>query len=126
MPDPELERYRRALVLELSGAKSTAAGSTIIVDLKLSNRGDRAIEACLGRSRSISVGSASSIEFTHHTGCGRNFRLAPGGEVVWPETFERLRETSKDVNLQVSIEVVNPRRCGSTRCSGITLTATRD
>jgi hypothetical protein len=129
LPDPELAIYRRALVLELIGAKSTAAGS-VVVDLKLSHRGDRTIDACIGPSRSLSArsagGSASSLEFTHHAGCVRNFRLAPGGELVWPETFERFSKTSTDAKLEVSIEILNPRRCGATGCSRTTLTAARD
>jgi hypothetical protein len=126
MPDPALETYRRGLVLESVGVKRAAAGSPVVVDLKLSNRGDKVIAACLGPSRSISIGSASSIDLTHHTGCVRNFELAPGGELVWPETFEQAPTPSGNARLEVSIEVLNPRRCGSTGCSRITLTATRE
>jgi hypothetical protein len=51
----------------------------------------------------------------------RNFRLPPGGELVWAEKFEQFAALSKDPKLEVSIEVLNPRRCGATGCSRIEL-----
>ncbi len=103
MADPALETYRRALILEVIGVKGAGAGSPNVVDLKLSNRGDQLTAACIGASRSISIGSASSLEFTHHTGCVRNFELAPGAQLVWRETFDQAPTLSNDARLEVSI-----------------------
>jgi hypothetical protein len=126
--DPELETYRRSLSLEVIGWKRVASG--IALELRVSNKGTRSIDACVGPGRFVTVkskaGSGSQAEMVHHPGCVKNFRLAPAGEFVWGEVVEMTSEAFSAAleEIEVTVQILNPRRCnGWTGCSGTDLRA---
>jgi hypothetical protein len=117
MPDPEFAALKGVLTLSLVEAKRSESGASADVTFKMANRWSTTAKACLGPSRSVSykVASSSGISssFVDHPGCTREFTIQPGGEMTWAETLEVSRLSEGRVQLQVDVQIVNPRRCGS-------------
>jgi hypothetical protein len=117
MPDREFAALENALTLRIAEAKRSASGGTVDFSFELMNRGGTSAKACLGPARSVSykVASSSGISstFVHHPGCTREFTIQPAGVMSWVETLEVPRLSQGRVELEVEIQVVNPRRCGS-------------
>jgi hypothetical protein len=52
----------------------------------------------------------------------REFTIQSGGVMAWGETFEVPRLSQARVEVEVSVQIVNPRRCGSWgNCAAIEL-----
>lgn len=117
MPDPEFASLKGALTLSIVEAERSESGASADFTFRLANRGSTTAKACLGPSRSVSykVASSSGISgsFVDHPGCTREFAIQPGGEMTWAETLEVPRLSEGRVHLQVDVQIVNPRRCGS-------------
>jgi hypothetical protein len=117
MPDPEFAALKTALILRIVEAKRAASGGTINFSLELTNRGSASAKACLGPSRSVSykVASSSGTSFTSvdHPGCTREFTIQSGGVMSWDETLEVPRLSQGRVEVEVSVQIVNPRQCGN-------------
>jgi hypothetical protein len=117
VPDPEFAALESALTLSIVGAKRSASGGSGDFSFELTNRGSRSAKACLGPSRSVSYKVASSggtsSTFVDHPGCTREFTIQPGGVMSWDETLEVPRLSQGHVEVEVSVQIVNPRRCGS-------------
>ena len=117
MPDPEFAALKDALTLRIVEARRSASGGSVDFTLELTNRGSTSAKACLGPSRSVSykVASSSGTSFTFidHPGCTREFTIQPGGVMSWAETLEVPRLSQGRVEVEVSVQIVNPRRCGN-------------
>ena len=130
MPDPEFAALGRALTLGIVDARRSASGSSADFSLELTNRGAAMARACLGPSRSVSYNVASSSgissSFVDHPGCAREFTIRSGGVMSWHETLEVPRLSQGRVEVEVSVQIVNPRRCGSWgACAAIDLKSNR-
>jgi hypothetical protein len=124
MPDPEFAALESTLVLKIDQAKRHEAGDAIDFTFELKNRGSASVRACLGPSRSLSYEVASrggtSSRFVDHPGCVRQFDILPSGVITWDETLEVSRLPEGPVTVEVSIEIVNPRRCqGAAGCTAL-------
>jgi hypothetical protein len=125
MPDIEFVALEKALTLTIAEAKRTASGGSVDFSFELTNRGSTNAKACLGPSRSVSYKVASSggtsSRFVDHPGCTREFTVQPGGVMSWAETLEVPRLSQGRVEVEVSVQIVNPRRCGGWGCAAINL-----
>ena len=126
IPDPEFAALKSALTLTLVEAKRSASGGSADFSFELTNRRSTSAKACLGPSRSVSYKVATfsgiSSAFVDHPGRAREFTIQPGGVMSWDETLEVPRLTQGRVEVEVSVQIVNPRRCGSWgNCAAIEL-----
>jgi hypothetical protein len=116
MPDPKFAALKGALTLSIVEAKRSESGASADFTFRLANRGSATAKACLGPSRSVSykVASSSGISsrLVDHPGCTREFTIQPGGVMSWAETLEVPRLSEGRVEIEVSVQIVNPRRCG--------------
>jgi hypothetical protein len=116
MPDREFAALESTLALNVVAAKRTADGSADF-SFELTNRGNASAKACLGPSRTVSYRSAASsgasMTFVDHPGCTREFAIQSGGVMTWDEPLEVPRLQQGRVLVEVSVQIVNPRRCGS-------------
>jgi hypothetical protein len=117
MPDPAFTSTVSALTLHIAEATRSASGGSADFSFELRNRGSTNAKACLGPSRNVSyeVGSSSgtSMTFVDHPGCTREFTIQSGGVMSWDETLEVSHLSQRHIKVEVSIQIVNPRRCGS-------------
>jgi hypothetical protein len=117
MPDREFASLEKTPSLNIVEAKRAAAGGSADFTFTLTNPGSTNAQACLGPSRSVSYKSASSSgirsTFVDHPGCTREFTIHPGGVMSWAETLEVPPLSEGRVEVEVSVQIVNPRRCGS-------------
>jgi hypothetical protein len=117
MPDPEFAALESALTLSIVEATRGASGRSADFSFELTNRGSTSATACLGPSRSVSYEGVSSIgissTFVDHPGCAREFTIQSGGVMSWDETLELPRQSQGRVDVEVTVQIVNPRRCGS-------------
>lgn len=117
MPDPAFTALERAVVLRIVEARRGALGDSADFSFELTNRGSTNAKACLGPSRVVSyeVGSSSgsAVTFVDHPGCTREFTIQSGGVMSWNETLEVPRLSQGRVEVEVTVQIVNPRRCGS-------------
>jgi hypothetical protein len=129
MVDPELAALERTLKLEIEQARRLHRNGSTEFVFKLSNQGATVAEACLGPGRSVSYSSSgrsgTSMTFVDHPGCVREFTLQPSGEMTWREELEVPTVAHGIVEVEVDVEVVNPRRCGGCGCSTIELHSNR-
>jgi hypothetical protein len=126
VPDPAFAALKGALTLSIVEAKRSASVGSADFSFKLTNRGSTSANACLGPSRSVSYKAASSSgissSFVDHPGCTREFAIQSGGVVAWAETLEVPRLAEGRVEVEVSVQIVNSRRCGSWgNCAAIDL-----
>jgi hypothetical protein len=129
MPDREFAALEKALTLRIAEAKRSASGGSVDFSFELTNRGSTSAKACLGPSRSVSYKVASSSgttsSFVNHPGCTREFTIQPGSVMAWAETLEMPRLSQGRVELEVDVQLVNPRRCGSAGCTAFDLKSNR-
>ena len=126
MPDPGFAALQSALTLSIVEARRGASGSSADFSFELTNRGSTSATACLGPSRSVSykVASSSGVSsrFVDHAGCAREFTIRSGGVMSWDETLEVPRLSEGRVEVEVRVQIVNPRRCGRWgNCAAINL-----
>lgn len=116
MPDREFAALEKTLTLNIAEAKRSASGGSADFSFGLTNRVSTSAKACLGPSHSVSYKAASSSgissRLVDHPGCTREFTVQPGGVMSWAETLEVPRLSEGRVELEVSVQIVNPRRCG--------------
>jgi hypothetical protein len=116
MPDREFAALEKALTVNIAGAKRNPFGGSVDFSFEMTNRGSTTAKACLGPSRSVSYrlssSSGTTSTFVDHPGCTREFTIQPGGVMSWTETLEVPRLSQGRVDLQVDVQIVNPRRCG--------------
>jgi hypothetical protein len=55
----------------------------------------------------------------------REFTIQPGGVMGWAETLELPRLSQGRVELEVDVQLVNPRRCSSVGCTAFDLKSNR-
>jgi hypothetical protein len=120
--DQQLARIARSLELTVVRARVTDSRDGIELDLSLRNRGNSAAVACLGPGRSVSSSAgAGMMTLVDHPGCVREFTIPPGEAMTWSERLDTQAPSEagagQDVQVEVEIEIVNPRRCGSFGCS---------
>jgi len=129
MPDREFAALEKAVTVNIADAKRNLSGSSIDFSFEMTNRGSTTAKACLGPSRSVSykgaASSGTSSGFVNHPGCTREFALQPGGVMAWAETLEVPRLSQGRVELEVDIQLVNPRRCGRAGCMAFDVTSNR-
>jgi hypothetical protein len=117
MPDSQFAALQRALTLTIVKAQRSASSGSADFSFELTNRGSTSAKACLGPSRSVSYKVASSSgtsgTFVDHPGCTREFTIQSGGVMSWDETLEVPRLSQGRVEIEISVQIVNPRRCGS-------------
>ena len=129
MPDPEFAALESALTLSIVKA-TRGAGSTANFSFELTNRGTRSAVACLGPSRSVSYEGASSSgvsgTWVDHAGCVREFTIQSGDVMSWDETLEVPRLSEGRIQVEIGVQIVNPRRCGGWgNCAAIDLKSNR-
>jgi hypothetical protein len=129
MPDSEFAALKDALTLSIIEAKRNESGGAADLTFRLTNRGNTPAKACLGPSRSVSYtvasSSGTSSHFVNHFGCMREFTIQPGGTMAWAEALEVPRLSQGRVELEVDVQLVNPRRCGSAGCTAFDLKSNR-
>ena len=129
MPDREFAALEKALTLRIAEAKRSASGGSVDFSFELTNGGSTSAKACLGPSRTVSYEVASSSgttsSFVNHPGCMREFTIQAGGVMAWAETLEVPRLSQGRVELEVDVQLVNPRRCGSAGCTAFDLKSNR-
>jgi hypothetical protein len=117
MPDREFAAVEKAHTLNIADAKCSASGGSVDFSFELTNPGSTSAKACLGPSRSVSftvaASSGTSSRLVDHPGCTREFTIQPGSVMSWAETLEVPRLSQGRVGLEVDVQIVNPRRCGS-------------
>jgi hypothetical protein len=126
MPDPRFATLKNALSVSIVKAKRSVSGGSADVSLELTNRGSTSAKVCLGSSRSVSYKSASSSgtsgTFVDHPGSTREFTIQSGGVMSCDETLEVPHLPQGRVEVEVGVQIVNPRRCGSWgNCAAIDL-----
>jgi hypothetical protein len=126
VPDREFAELGQGLTLNIVEATRSTSGGSFDFTLELANRGSTSARACLGPSRTVSYKVASSsgttVHSVDHPGCMREFTIQSVGVMSWAETLEVPRLPDGRVEVAVSVQIVNPRRCGSFgRCATIDL-----
>jgi hypothetical protein len=125
MPDPEFTALENTLVLRVINAKRNASGDSVDFSFEFTNRGSADAKACLGLSRNVSYrtesSSGTSFRWVDHPGCMREFTIQSGGVMSWDETLEVSRLPQGHVEVEVAVQIVNPRRCGGWRCAALDL-----
>jgi hypothetical protein len=115
MPDSEFAALEKALTLNIADAKRVRSDGSVDFSFEMTNHGSTIAKACLGPSRSVSYqlssSSGTSSTLVDHPGCTREFTIQPGSVMSWAETLEVPRLSQGRVDLQVDIQIVNPRRC---------------
>lgn len=123
LPDPEFAALERSLELSIVGAERTEPGNAVDFEFELRNLGGSTAEACLGPSRVVSYrtssGGGSSLDGVDHPGCVREFAIRSGDALRWRETLRVSEASSGHAEVEVEIEIVNPRRCGGVGCPAI-------
>ena len=116
MPDREFAALEKALTLRIADATRHPSGGSVDFSFEMTNGGSTMAKACLGPSRSVSYrvasSSGASSTFVDHPGCTREFTIQPGGVMSWTERLEVPRLSHGRMDLQVDVQIVNPRRCG--------------
>jgi hypothetical protein len=123
MPDPEFSAASRALALVIVEASRSRSVGSVDFEFQLKNQGESTVRACLGPSRSVSDGTTVSSESVNHPRCIREFALSSGGAIRWRETIKVTGLRAGRAEVQVEIEVVNPRRCGKAGCTSVQVTS---
>jgi len=121
MPDPEFAALKSALILNIAEASRSPSDGSVDFRFELTNRGSTSAKSCLGPSRSVSYSVSSSgssstgSSFTgvDHPGCTREFAIESGGVMSWHETLKVPRLSERRVEVEVNVQIVNPRRCGN-------------
>jgi hypothetical protein len=119
VPDPEFTRLERALSVKIVEATRSTSGGSIDFSFELANHGSTSATACLGPSRTVSYkvasSSGTSVHSVDHPGCMREFTIQSGGVMSWAEILEVPRLPDGRGEIDVSVQIVNPRRCGRWR-----------
>jgi hypothetical protein len=126
--DPELVALEGALKLEIAQVNPLQNGSAEFT-FKLLNQGPETAKACLGPSRSVwytsSGSSGVSGTSVDHPGCMREFTLQPKSDMTWREELKVAAVSWETLEVQVDLQIVNPRRCRGVGCSAIELRSSR-
>jgi len=126
VPDREFAALKEGLTVRIVDARRSVPGGSVDFSFELSNHGSTSGTACLGPSRSVSykVGSSTgtTIHRVDHPGCMREFTIQSGGAMSWTETLEVPRLPDGRAEVEVSVQIVDPRRCGRwAACAAIDL-----
>lgn len=117
LPDPEFAAVEGALALTAIEASRSNSGESIGFEFELKNQGVALARACLGPSRSVSSSRGVGYsDIVHHPACLREFAIEPGETMRWHEAMRVSGLPTDRVEVEVEIQVVNPRRCGSAGC----------
>jgi hypothetical protein len=126
VPDREFAALEEGLTVKIVEARRSASGSSIDFRFELANHGSTGATACFGPSCSVSYKVAAttgtSIHSVDHSGCMREFAIHAGDAISWAETLEVPRLPDGRAEVEVSVQIVKPRRCGRWRaCAAIDL-----
>jgi hypothetical protein len=126
IPDPEFAALESALTLRIVEVKRSASDASTDVRFELTNQGSTTAKACIGPSRSVSSKGSFWIEtsgnFVSHPGCAREFTIPSGGAMAWHEALEVPGRYADRVEVEISVQIVNPQRCGGMgNCAAIYL-----
>jgi hypothetical protein len=125
LPDPEFSALPESLILNIVEATRKGSGNLGDFRFELTNRGSSHARACFGPNRTVyyetglgsgGISGGSSMSVLDHPGCIREFTIQPGAVLAWDETLEVPSLSSGRVGVEVSIQIVNPRRCGGLGC----------
>ena len=125
LPDGQFTQVGQSLKLKIATAERSESGTSATFVFILTNSGTRAVNACLGPSRSVwydtSGPSGVSTTWVDHPGCMREFAIEPGRDMTWSEVLDVSHLSETRVDVEVEVEVVNPRRCGAVGCASTRL-----
>ena len=129
MPYSRFTALKTTLGLRIVEAKRLPPSDSAEFRFELNNRASTKVNACLGPSRRVFYeyrgaevsGAGSAFTFVDHAGCEREFTIQAGGVISWSETLEMPALSERAVAVEVSIEIVNPRRCDGWGCSALDL-----
>jgi len=126
VPDREFAALKEGLTVRIVDATRSVPGGAVDFSFELSNHGSTSGTACLGPSRSVSYKAGSfsgtSVHRVDHPGCMREFAIQAGSVMSWLETVHVPRLPDGRAEVEVSVQIVNPRRCGSLgKCAAIDL-----
>ena len=128
MPDRQFAELEKTLTLKIADARRNPSGKSLDVRFEMTNHGSTSAQACLGPSRDVyydaGLSSGFSSSFTHHAGCTREFSIESADVMSWSETLELSQLAAGRVQVEVTVQIVNPRRCGSS-CAEISLKSNR-
>ena len=123
VPDREFAALEKELTVKIVEATRSASGGSIDFSFELANHGRTSAMACLGPSRSVSYKVTSLNGISDHTvdhpGCMREFTIQSGGVMLWTETLEVTRLPAGRVEVEVTVQIANPRRCGQSRACAV-------
>jgi hypothetical protein len=125
LPDRQFARIGDSLKLTIAKVARSGSGTSVEFVFTVTNVGPRAVNACLGPSRSVLYqtsterSSRSGVGFNSvdHPGCGREFTLEHGRDMTWSEVLEVPDLSEAPMDVEVDVEVVNPRRCDGWGCT---------
>lgn len=125
LPDSQFAEISHSLKLETAKVTLSEAGTSAEFVFTLTNHGPEPVNACLGPSRSVwydtsGPGGVSST-LIHHPGCMTEFTIEPDRDMTWTEVLDVPHLSENRVDVEVGVEVVNPRRCGGFGCTSATL-----
>jgi hypothetical protein len=125
LPDRQFARIGDSLKLKIAKVNRSESGTSAEFVFAITNSGPHAVNACLGPSRSVSYKTSgfSGIRsnFVDHPGCMREFTIEPGRGMTWSEVIDVPHLSESPVDVEVEVEVVNPRRCSAVGCTSATL-----
>lgn len=125
LPDPQFAQVGHSLKLMIAKVDRSESGTSAEFVFTLTNGGPEAVNACLGPSRSVwydtsGAGGVSST-WVDHPGCMSEFTIEPDRDMTWSEVLDVPHLSETRVDVEVEVEVVNPRRCGAFGCTSTTL-----
>jgi hypothetical protein len=126
VPDPQFGRIGNSLKLEIAKVTRSKDGTSAEFVFTVNNAGSGPVNACLGPVKRVSYdtsGPVGGMTFmsNSHPGCMREFTLEPGRGMTWSEAIEMAHLSETRVDVEVEVEVMNPRRCGRFGCATTTL-----
>lgn len=128
IPDPAFAGLADTLVFSLTEATRSASPGAVDFEFRVENRGRLTATACLGPSRIVTYNSErdeASGTWVDHPGCAREFAVEAGGAISWRETLGVRRLSTDRGEVQVEIDVLNPRRCNAFNCKTIHFTSNK-
>jgi len=129
LPDPEFAALEKALTLNVVHAARHASGDQVDFSFALTNRSRTTAMACLGPDRTVSFRVGSSVgargSYVDHPGCVREFTIQGENVMSWTETLEVSDLSKRRADVEVSVQIVNPRRCSGGSCASFELKSNR-
>jgi hypothetical protein len=129
-----VSQFRETLTLSLVIPSIAVVGEETLLRFRVQNSGRHSIDACVGLARDIRIVAEDDTQANEPIGisaqivdppvCRQRFRLAPGAHFEWDESTAVPGIVLGHANLEVDVQIVDPRHCNpSVGCPDTMLTA---